>query len=231
MLLTTCLIGLQRKVHLIASLIGREIEADPDLASVAKALSELFLLWRGRNVLGLTASADVEALLGAAFRRALYLLDNISDTRVERLPQVLEGLATLREVATSAASETTAIDAGLMNEAVARLTDQPMAPLLAGAIAALAYLAGQRDGAFLVMRVNGGLAGAYLDPADKIAALNGMIAMTRELLRRVPELLDAIDDTISGLDEASFLTGLPHSMTGRSPIMTAPWVSGWRTPG
>jgi Family of unknown function (DUF5682) len=227
LLLTACLIGMQSRLGFIAALVGREIEADPDLASVVKAMSELFLLWRARAVLGLTGSPEVEALIASAYRRALYLLNDIVNASEERLPQLLGGLATLREVVASAQTGSTVeangaesdaaanvIDPERFSETVARLVDVPMAPVLSGALAALAYLAGHRDAAFLVNRVRGGLNGAYLDPADKIAALNGVIAMTRELLWRVPGLLDEIDETIAGLDDARFLDCLPHLRLG-----------------
>jgi hypothetical protein len=226
LLLTACLIGLQSRARAIVGLISTEIEADPDLASVAKALSELFLVWRARTVLGLTASYEVEALIAAAYRRALYLLDGIADTSEDRLRSVLGALATLREVVTSAEAEASGgdgearrvIDPALFAETVVRLLERPMPALLVGALAALAYLSGHRDAAYLVARIRGSLAGAYVDIGERVAALNGMLAVTRELLWRVPQLLDDIDDTISSLDEERFLAALPHLRLGFSAL-------------
>ena len=210
LLLTACLIGLQGEVHAIATVAGAQIEADADLASVTKALSELFLLWRSRAMLGLTELPAVEELIGAAYRRALYLLEDIANTSEDRLRPVLGGLAALREVVASAADEAKAVDGELFFEAVVRLLGMTMPPLLDGALAALAYLSGHRSDAFLVARIRGSLAGAYVNPADRIAALNGMIAMTRELLWRTPGLLQEIDGIVAGLDEEEFLNCLPH---------------------
>jgi len=239
LLLTACLIGVQSRVSTILRLIAANIEADPDLASVTGAASELFLLWRSRAVLGLTGSADLESLIAGAYRRALYLMEGIADTSEERLGGVVGALATLREVVASASAEggpgddtprigdpmaqvgardrqrkMPILDPSLFADEVVRLLEKPMPPVLGGALSALAYLSGHRDGGDLVSRIRGGLGGACVDIADRVAALNGMLAVTRELLWRVPHLLDAIDDTITSLDDERFIAALPHLRLG-----------------
>ena len=210
LLLTACQIGLQERIAEILPVIEDEIANDPDLAATSQALSQLFLLWRARNILGMVGGAEVERLMGVAYRRALFLLGCLKDTKAERLKETLAGLATLREVATSAGSETPSVDPSLFDEAVEHRLDDDLAPALAGAIAALAYLAGLRDAAFLVERVVGHLAGAYANPGDNVAVLNGVAAISPELLWRSPELLAAIDALIAGMDEARFIEQLPH---------------------
>jgi hypothetical protein len=210
LLFTICQIGLQERAGTILPLIETEIAADADLASVTRALSELFVLWRARNVLGMVRSGEVERLMGVAYRRALYLLGDLKNTKEARLRDVLSGLATLREVVNSAHQETRSVDADLFSEAVARRLGDALAPALAGAVAALAYLAGVRDTYFLVEHVRGHLGGAYADAADNVAALNGMVAIAPELLWRVPELLAVIDGLIGGLVDERFIAQLPH---------------------
>ena len=210
LLFTICQIGLQDRGATILPLIETEIAADADLASVTRALSELFVLWRARNVLGMVGSGEAERLIGVAYRRALYLLGDLKDTKPERLKEVLSGLATLREVVNSARQETASVDAQLFSEAVERRLSDALAPVLAGAVAALAYLAGVRDAGFLVERVRGHLGGAYADAADNVEVLNGMVAIAPELLWRVPQLLGAIDALIAGLADERFVAQLPH---------------------
>ncbi len=86
LMFTICQIGLQDQAHMILPVIETEIAADADLASVTRALSELFLLWRARNVLGMVGSSEIERLIGVAYRRALYLLGDLKDTKEERGP-------------------------------------------------------------------------------------------------------------------------------------------------
>lgn len=210
LLFTICQIGLQDRAGAILPLIETEIAADADLASVARALSELFVLWRARNVLGMVGSGEVERLIGVAYRRALFLLGDLKDTKQERLREVLSGLATLREVVNSARQETVSLDPQLFSEAVERRLNDALAPALAGAVAALAFLSGVRDASLLVECVRGHLCGAYADAADNVAALNGMVAIAPELLWRVPELLAAIDGLMAGLNDERFVAQLPH---------------------
>jgi hypothetical protein len=210
LLFTVCQIGLQERAGTILPLIETEIAGDADLASVTRALSELLVLWRARSVLGMVGSGEVERLVGVAYRRALYLMGDLKDTREERLKEVLSGLATLRQVVNSARQETAAVDGQLFTEAVEQRLDDALAPVLAGAVAALAYLAGVRNAAFLVERMRGHLGGAYPDAADNVAALNGMVAIAPELMWRVPELLAALDELVAGLDDERFIAQLPH---------------------
>jgi hypothetical protein len=210
LLFTVCQIGLQNRAGEIWPIIEGDIAADADLASVTRALSELFLLWRARSVLGMVGSRDAERLIGIAYRRALHLLENLKDTKEERYRDVLSGLATLREVINSAKGEVASIDPDLFHEAVERRLNDALAPALAGAIAALAHLSGSRGTDILVDCVRGHMEGAYLSPADNVAALNGMLTIAPELVWRVPELLTAIDGFISKVDEERFTEQLPH---------------------
>jgi hypothetical protein len=210
LLLKACQIGLQEHIGLILPVVEAEIAGDPDLAAVTKALSALFLLWRARNLFGMVGDARVERLVGTAYRRSLYLLEGVKDTKEERLRDVLGGLATLREVVGSASGETPAVDGFLFAQNVERRVAEEMPPVLSGAMAALAYLAGLREAEFLTDRLHGHLTGAYVDPADNIAALNGMVAIAPELVWRVPGLLPAIDSIVAGLEDDRFIALLPH---------------------
>jgi hypothetical protein len=160
--------------------------------------------------------SNVERLLGVTYRRALYLLADLKDTKEERLKNTVTALATLREVVTSVRSESTAteiareIAPALFDEAIERQLTEPLAPMLAGATAALAFLAGLRDSTFLEESISGHLAGAYSDPGDNVAALNGVAVISPELIWRVPELLRAIDALVAGFDEERFVEQLPH---------------------
>lgn len=214
LLLTACQIGLQARIGEILPVIEDAIIGDANIATVTEALSQLFLLWRARGVLGMVGSADIGRLAGVAYRRALYLLGDLKYTKVERLKETVHALVTLREVVKSAVATdeegAKEIDPALLDEAVERRLDDYLEPVLAGAIAALAFLGGMRDSAFLVERISGHLAGAYTDVADNVAALNGVMAISPELVWRLPELLGTVDELVSGFDEERFVEQLPH---------------------
>ncbi len=208
--LTACQAGIAERALEILPLIEDEVTADPELPSVVAALRELYLLWRSREVLGMAGAETVERLIGVAYARALYLLPDLRSAREDQLSPLLESLASLREVMTTAASETEAIDEVLFHEALSALLETELHPALAGALSALAYLSGLIDSAALNERLRGDLAGAYVDAEERIAFLRGLVAISREVLWRVPSLAATADEIIAGLDEEDFITLLPH---------------------
>jgi hypothetical protein len=223
LLLTACRIGLQARASEILPLIDTALGADADLASVTQSLKQLFLLWRARAVLGLVGAEAVERLIGIAYRRAVMLLERLPYTREERVESVVSSLGVLREVVSSAAGETREVDAELIADVLRRLTETDMAPRLAGAVAALAFLMGVRDGESLIACVRGHLKGGFQDPADSVAALGGMLAVSPEAVWRVEGLLPEMDKTVSALDDARFVELLPHlrlAFTGLNPKET-----------
>ncbi len=208
--LAGCQTGIGERALAVLPLIEREVNADASLASVAAALRELHLLWRAREVLAMQGAGSVERLIGVAYARAIYLLPSLAAVPEDRLGEALDGLACLREVIAAAGAETEVIDQALFDEAVGALADADLPPVLAGAVAALGFLAGLVDEARLAAGLRGELGGAYTDPAACIAFLRGLLAMSRELLWRVPELMEAVDEILALLDADRFTEMLPH---------------------
>lgn len=208
--LMACQAGIAKRALRILPLIEDEVTADPDLPSVIAALRELYLLWRSRHVLGMSGAEIVERLIGVAYARALYLLPDLRTAREDDLSPLLESLASLREVMTTAGPETEAVDETLFREAVAALLDAEVHPAIGGALAALAFLCGLLDGAALAGRLRGGLDGAYVRAEDRIAFLRGLVTISREVLWRVPGLVKTTDEIIAGLEEDEFIALLPH---------------------
>lgn len=205
-----CQAGIDEAADSVLPLIEAEVTRDPDLASVAEALRDLVALWRGRAALGLDDPAPIERLIDAAWRRALFLLPDLVHAGEERTGAALEAMAVLRETVALAADALPAIDAELFDEAVARLLDARLDPTLAGAVAALALLAGRIDEADFARRLRGELAGAYPETARRVAWIRGVIAISRELLWRVPELVETADEVLGSLDDDGFVDLLPH---------------------
>ena len=204
-----CQAGAAGHAQAVLPLIDQAIIRDPDLATVAEALRDLVALWRGRAAFGLEDGAPFERLIGSAWRRALALLPNLVNAGEERITALLDAMASLRETV-SLAHALPALDEQLFDAAVAHLLDVELEPALAGAVAALAMLAGQIDEAALAARLSGELRGAYVEVARKVAWLRGVIAISRELLWRVPALIDTTDSLLAGLSDADFVDLLPH---------------------
>jgi len=186
------------------------VTRDPDLASVAEALRDLVALWRNRTALGFDDGSAIEALIGTAWRRALFLLPGLVDAGEDRIAPTLAAMAVLREVVGLAGDALPVLDPVLFDEAIAQLLDADLDPALAGAVAALALLAGRLDDDAFAARLSGELRGAYTEAARRIAWLRGVIAISRELLVRVPALIDTADAILGALGDEEFLDLLPH---------------------
>nr|WP_315381873.1 DUF5682 family protein [uncultured Sphingomonas sp.] len=205
-----CQAGIAEHAERVLPVIEAAVLRDADLASVAGALRDLIGLWRGRVALGLERGAEIEQLIATTWRRALFLLPELANAGADRIAATLDALAVLRE-ATGLADETLrGLDPVLFDEAIAALLDTELDPALAGAVAALALLAGRIDDVAFAARLSGELRGAYAETARRIAWLRGVIVISRELLWRVPELVEAADQALSTLDDDGFVELLPH---------------------
>ena len=183
---------------------------DPDIESVSLALSHLFLAWRARALLGLVGRTEVERLVGTAYRRTLELAGDIDQVKEERHAGFLKSLVLVRQVVVSARGETEAIDADLFDFFVEAYLGRQLPPLLAGAIAGMAFLTGRIDGPALAARVRGEFGGAHVEPKDNVAAIGGLIAVSPDLLIRVPEVVRDLDQVVSGMEDRQFIAELPH---------------------
>lgn len=217
-----CRAGLAGQAETIVALVEDQVIEDPQLESVVAALTDLVLLRRGREALGIADIGPLDHLIGAAWRRLLILLPGLADCGEEQLPEAVAALADLRGSIELARSSEAPIDTALFDEALARLQAQPLAPMLAGAVTAFALIDGQGVGkgetGALGGRLRGELAGGYVDAGERLAFLSGLIAIARELLWTMPEILAALDDTVARVDDAMFQALLPHLRLALMPL-------------
>lgn len=205
-----CRAGLGVEASAILEMVERQVIEDPQLGSVVAALTDLVLLRRGREALGIADTHVLDHLIGAAWRRVLALLPELAVFGPEQVREAVRALADLRGLIELARGSGAPIEIALFDEALVRLRAQPLSPMLAGAVMAFALIDGQADAAALGERLSGELASGYVDPAERLAFLGGIITIARELLWTVPEIIASLDALVAGLDEEAFLTLLPH---------------------
>ncbi len=215
---TACRAGLGEQTRAILALVEAQIIEDPQLASVVAALADLVLLRRGREVLEIADSGPLDHLIAAAWRRALVLLPELASCGKEQLRGAVSTLADLRGLIELARSSQAKIEIGLFDEALARLQAQPLAPMLAGAVTAFALLDGQGDLRALHERLHGELMSGYVDPGERLGFLGGVIAIARELLCTVPEIITALSDVVAEADDETFDALLPHLRLALMPL-------------
>jgi uncharacterized protein DUF5682 len=193
----------------LLQLVESEVAEDAELARVSTALRNLLLLWCARPVLGLSGEARLGGILGACYRRAVFLLASIAATKPEQVAETAQALVAIRDIQESAA-ELPEIDPAQFVDAIDALVDAELPPLLAGVVVALAVQFGRRPVTFLADRVAGALAGAAVEASDAAAPLAGLLMVSPALLHRTDEVVAAVDRAIGALDEARFVAVLPH---------------------
>lgn len=213
-----CRAGLGQEAQGIVSLIEEQIIEDPEPGSVVAALADLLLLRRGRETLGLEDAGPLDHLLQTAWRRLLILLPEMAEIGSEQVRQAVSALADLRGTIELARSSEAPLDLDLFDEALDVLSARPLPPMLAGAVMAFALLDGRIGVAALEARLKGEFVSGYVDPAERLAFLGGIIAIARELVWTLSAIIDALDGIIAGLDEEAFQALLPHLRLALMPL-------------
>jgi hypothetical protein len=202
--------GIGDQAGTILALVEGQVIDDPELGSVVAALTDLVLLRRGRGQLGIDDATAIERLIKATWRRALILLPGLADLGADQVREAVAALSGMRGLLELARSSTAPIDIGLFDEALVELRHRPLQPMLSGAVFAFSLIDGQAEGGELEVRLRGELASGYVETAERIAFLGGIIAIARELLWAIPVIVAALDDMIAAADDDEFLELLPH---------------------
>lgn len=210
--------GLHGAAGSILQLVETQIVEDPELASLVAALTDLVLLRRWRDALGIEDMSSIDRIIAAAWRRILILLPEMADYGEDQLRGAITTLADLRGLIELARSSAASIDTALFDEALAQLSQRGLMPALAGAVLAFSLIDGQADMDLLEQRLLGELKGGYVDPADRLAFLGGIIAIARELLWITPAIINAINEVVRTADEQDFLSLLPHLRLALMPL-------------
>lgn len=213
-----CRAGLGREAEAILTLVEEQVIEDPELPSVVVAFTDLILLRRGREVLGLAEIGPLDHLVKAAWRRLVLLLPELADCGADQVAGAVQALADLRGAVELARSSDAPVDLALIDQALADLRSRELDPMLDGAVTAFALLGGQITAEELETRLRGELASGYVDPRDRLAFLGGVIAIARELVWTLPAIIDTLDAVIAGLDEEAFTELLPYMRLALMPL-------------
>ncbi|MEM9554241.1 MAG: DUF5682 family protein [Acidobacteriota bacterium] len=234
LLVTACRMGLQRDADRLLELIDRGLAEDPSFAAVVGALGELLLLWISREPLEAHRLEALPALVVVAYRRACFLLDELASVETagdregtvgdDEASALLEALVALRQVLDAVdpgqSSDPQSLDTGnaldpdLFFDAVERVaTARRAAPELVGAAVGLLHSAGRLGEAQLLRRVEGHLAGAVVGgsaAARGVGMLHGLLTTCREVLWRIPGLVERLDAMLRSWSDDELLAALPR---------------------
>jgi hypothetical protein len=215
LLVQACRMGLHRHAGRLLDLVAEQVNGDPSFDSLVAAIRELVLLWQSREPLEAHGLSAVPALIGAAYRRACYLLHRLGEVPAEAQAQSLQSLLLIRELVVAQAvvpgSRELGLDPDLFWPELEQLLGQSRCPaLLAGGCAGLLHAAERMSEAALLALLRGRLSAATADPAESVNFLVGLLQADRHLAWRQPALAEAVDALLRSWSDDEFVGCLPH---------------------
>lgn len=169
-------------------------------------------------MLGISDPSPLDHLITTTWRRVLLLLPELAEIPADQAQPQVRALADLRGTIEVARSAAITLELDAFENALDRLEQARLAPQIDGAITAFALLDGRADGSVLARKLRGELAAAYVRPADRLAFLGGIIAVARELLWTLPEVIEALDKVIAEVDDEEFIALVPHLRLALMPL-------------
>lgn len=176
-------------------------------AEIGQVLQRLYALCHTRGPMRAPDALNLPTLLKSGYERLIYLVDDLPHVPEDMATQAVRALRLIADLLAS--DENGSLDRQMFDEAMARLSAVHAPAEITGAALALALRAGQLLDAQLVAALRGDFLGVSLKAEKRMGVLCGMMATVPELLWQRPEIMAAVDDFISALDESEFLILLP----------------------
>ena len=154
------------------------------------------------------ANLDLGGVRQAAYRRLIYLCDDLPKTPQEAVQQTMDSLRLTMELLRAPGSE--ALDRTVFNEAVNRVSNANPPPEILGSVLAISLHAGLKTPENICEVLSASFLGTVDDEQERIGVLRGLIFTMPEILWRSESVLEAIDRIFCGLSESQFLHLLPH---------------------
>ena len=202
------LAGLGSELALFLDALGADVQSHGDFAAVAKTLRRLYSIARSAGPLGAPSDLDLAGVADAAYRRLVYLGDDLPATPPDAAAERVEALRLMTELLNE--DEAGTFDRQLFDGAIDRVVDANPPPEILGALLAICVHAGRRGPEDLRGALSGQFSGSAAREEDRVAMLRGMLHAAPQLLWRTSGVLEVIDEFLGSMDEESFLPLLPH---------------------
>jgi len=200
--------GLGRKLVPFLDSLAADIQASTEFEVVALTLRRLHHIALATGPLRIPAELDLDGVRQSAFRRLVYLCDDLPDTPAELVQGCMEALRLVLELLREPGADV--FDHSLFDEAIDRVADADPPPSLLGAVLAICVQAGRRPAGEICSAISGSFAGTVDEQEDRIGVLRGLLFTAPDLLWRNEEILVSVDAMLTGMSEDEFLELLPH---------------------
>ncbi|MEU4665679.1 DUF5682 family protein [Micromonospora chalcea] len=202
-LFDTALAGLSEHSTRTLTAITRATGTVTDLRALGRALAVALALWRHDRLLGSAGTAPLGALITAAVRRALWLVEGVRATAAPADPGRLSALVAVRDAVRHAGPALGLDRDGALAVAGRVAADAAAPPDLRGAALGLAWSLGDVPDAARAVR-------AVAAPDTLGDWLSGLFALAREeVVAGDAALLTVVDELLAGMGAHDFLVALP----------------------
>ncbi|MEV1058640.1 DUF5682 family protein [Micromonospora chalcea] len=202
-LFDTALAGLPEHSTRTLTAITRATGTVTDLRALGRALAVALALWRHDRLLGSAETAPLGALITAAVRRALWLVEGVRATAAPADPGRLAALVAVRDAIRHAGPALGLDRDGALAVAGRVAADAAAPPDLRGAALGLAWSLGDVPDAARAVR-------AVAAPDTLGDWLSGLFALAREeVVAGDAALLTVVDELLAGMGAHDFLVALP----------------------
>jgi hypothetical protein len=202
------LAGLGPELGPFLNALAGDIETHGDFAAVAQTLRRLGVISVSTGPLRAPPELDLGTVSQAAYRRLVYLCDDLSKTAPDAIAERVEALRIVAEFLSSEAGEK--LDRSLFDAAIDRTADASPPPEILGAVLAICVQTRRRLPEALRDALLGQFSGSVLRTEDRIGVLRGMLQTSPTLMLHTNEVLDAVDGFLGGMGEDAFMELLPH---------------------
>jgi Family of unknown function (DUF5682) len=203
LLLDTALMGLRHLTQPLTQRLLSLIRSDSDFFTVTSALGHLLYLYRYDEVLGTSGSEEVGHLLQEVFNRGLWLLESLGQVQGND-QALLQGVKILLETFERSGKSLNLNQTALVDVLGRVSTDSLQNPLLRGAVMGALWGLGETPTAQVLTNL------PLMGNPDRLGDfLTGLFCLAREVVQREPDLLQQLDQLLSGFDEDMFLVALP----------------------
>ncbi|MFI7279513.1 DUF5682 family protein [Micromonospora chersina] len=203
LLFDTALAGLREHSARALDAIARAVGTVTDLGALGRALAVALGLWRHDRLLGSAGAAPLGALIAAAVRRALWLVEGVRAATAPADRGRLAALVAVRD-ALRYAGPTLGLDREAALAVAGRVAADPAAPPdLRGAALGLRWSLGAAADPGRAVR-------AVAAPGTLGDWLSGLFALAREeVVAGDAALLGVLDGLLAAMDAHDFLVALP----------------------
>lgn len=200
--------GMEPLIAMTLEWCAEAIAEDPDLASLVQTLALVARIPAGEDI-----AEAIYALQRQGFERLLVLFPHLAATPPDQLSGLIAALAELAALVGEAENGEAGqgeADRQALGEVVGQALAAGPGPALEGALCAFAGLIGAMGEETVAARVAAVMDGAFVDPGQRAAALNGCLTVSPRLIVRSEALLAAADRFIGGVEPETFLAVLPE---------------------